>query len=125
MESLYSLIREAGKLASLISLYKKGENMQNDERPHLIDDIDEVLNGWIDDSIRWTNTAELMGEECADSSDMTPYEELLVAFDYLCQKLIPARIEHIKFLQNHDHDFDFVDHGYKCIHCGIRDEDYV
>ena len=90
----------------------------NDNRPELIDDIDEVLNGWIDDSIKWTNTAEIMGENCPNNHNMTPYEELLVAFDYICQKLVPARIEHVKFLMSHEHDFSGTEYPTRCIHCG-------
>lgn len=74
------------------------------------DDLEDAIEGWIDDSSRWAGIAE---DEGLDSRQY--YEDILQCLDYMQRKGIPAAIERVKFLLNHKHDYEF---GTICIHCG-------
>lgn len=80
--------------------------------PTLTTDVDETIQKWILDSVRWERIAEEEGVDRKTNS----YEEILPQLDFICEKLVPAAIERVKFLNSHTHDFDVHE---SCIHCGI------
>lgn len=85
--------------------------MTDEIKSRLVNDVENVIDKWIEDSIYWARAIEETG-----SSDFSPYEEILPDLDYICQKLVPSSIERVKFLNSHTHDFDVHEN---CIHCNI------
>lgn len=77
----------------------------------LTDDIDEVLEGWITSAVYWQRIANEEGVE------IDAFGDLLRDIDYLIQKHLPCVIDRVKFIK--EHECEYNDDNI-CIYCGEK-----
>jgi hypothetical protein len=85
--------------------------MNPDSPKYAVDDVEDVVNGWIETANVWAAAIREYGPECKVAD---PYEELLRDLDYLIEKSLPSYIERVKFLAMHECQYEHM----ICVHCG-------